>query len=143
MKRVVKTIIKFFFVIVISFLLLSVFSRYGWKLFGFSMCNAPTAMYADHIAVEKDKVNLRLNEAYSISSYAGYIYKIEDDSLYIGINRNKLFAIFNGKIDYQISIPTNNTEIKYIYFRDNKNDWLIWNEDDGRIKATEIKPRRY
>ena len=107
------------------------------------MCNAPTAMYADHIAVEKDKVNLRLNEAYSISSYAGYIYKIEDDSLYIGINRNKLFAIFNGKIDYQLSISTNNAEIKYIYFRDNKNDWLIWNEDDGRIKATEIKPRRY
>lgn len=120
-----------------------VLSRYGWKLFGFSICDAPTGMYADNITVENDKVNLRLNEVSSISSYSGYIYKIEDDSLFIGINCNMLFAVFSGNIDYNISIPTNNTKIKYIYFRDNENNWLIWSEDEGRIKTSEIKPQKY
>lgn len=143
MKRIAKKGIIIFAVIVILFIFMAVFSRYGWKLFGFSMCDAPTAMYADNITVENDKVNLRLNEATSISSYAGYVYKIEDDSLYIGINHNILFAFFSGHIDYNISIRTNRTKIKYIYFRDNKNDWLIWNEDEGRIKASEIKPQKY
>ena len=109
------------------------FSRFGWKLFGFSMCSAPTTIYADNITVENDSVNLRLNEATSISSFAGYIYKIEDNSLFIGINHNMLCAVFAGNMDYNISIPTNGAKIKYIYFRDNNNDWLIWNEDEGRI----------
>ncbi len=143
MKRIVKKGIIGFTIIVISFILLSVFSRYGWKLFGFSMCNAPTGMYVDNIMVESDKVSLRLNEAYSISSYAGYVYKIEDDRLFIGVNRNMLFAVFNGYIDYNILIRTNGTKIKYIYFRDNKNDWLIWNEEKGRIKASDISPQKY
>lgn len=143
MKRIVKKGIILFTIIVILFVLISVFCRWGWKLFGFTMCNAPNGMYADSITVEDDRVNLRLNEAYSISSYAGYVYKIENGNLFIGVNRNMLFAAFNGKIDYHISIRTNGTKIKNIYFRDNKNDWLIWNEEEGRIKASEIQPQKY
>ena len=143
MKRIVKKGIILFTIIAILFILISIFSRYGWKLFGFSMCSAPSGMYADNITVEDDSVNLRLNEAYSISSYAGYVYKIEDGNLFIGVNRNMLFAVFNGKFDYHISIPTNGTKISKIYFRDNENDWLIWNEEEGRIKAAEIKPQKH
>lgn len=143
MKRLVKKGIIFISIIAIFFIFIAIFSRYGWKLFGFSMCSEPIGLYADSINVERDIVNLRLNEADSISSYAGYVYKIVDDSLYLGVNRNMLFAVFSGNVDYHISIRTNGTQIRYIYFRDNKNDWLIWNEDEGRIGASEIKPQEY
>ncbi len=143
MKRIVKKGIKLFIIIVILLVLITVFCRGGWKLFGFALCNAPNGMYADNITVEDGRVDLRLNEAYSISSYAGYVYKIEDDNLFIGVNRNMLFAAFNGKVDYHISVLTNGTRIKNIYFKDNKNDWLIWNEEEGKIKASDIQPQNY
>lgn len=128
MKRITKKGIILITTFALLLLLIAVFCRYGWKLFGFTMCDAPDGIYADNITVENEKVSLRLNEAYSISSYAGYVYKIEEDSLYIGVKRNMFFAFFNGKVDYHISIQTN-TKIKNIYFKDSKNEWLIWNEE--------------
>lgn len=139
MKRIVKKGIMVFTITILAVVLIIVYSRYGWKLFGFSVCDSPNGMYADNITVENDEVNLRLNEVSSISAYAGYIYKIENGNLYIGIRHNMLLAIFNGKIDYNISIRTNGSKIENIYFKDNKNEWLIWNEHDGRVKASDIR----
>lgn len=106
MKRIVKKGIMVFTITILAVVLIIVYSRYGWKLFGFSVCDSPNGMYADNITVENDEVNLRLNEVSSISAYAGY---------------------------------TNGSKIENIYFKDNKNEWLIWNEQDGRVKASDIR----
>ena len=143
MKRAVKKVIIFLAIIIFLFGFMIVFSRYGWKLFGFMMCDSPNEIFADNITVEDDEVNLRLNEVTSISSYAGYIYKIEDGNLYIGIKHNILFAALSGNIDYNISIHTKDSKIRNIYFKDNQNIWLIWNESEGRIKHSDIKPQKY
>ncbi|SNS99096.1 hypothetical protein SAMN05446037_10325 [Anaerovirgula multivorans] len=131
MKKFCKTVAIVFVAITFIFIL----SRYGWRILGFSMCNSPSSLYAETVSVENGSVRIKGGIGSSASAYVGHIYEIKDSNLYIGVKHNTLLGFLNRWGDFDITITLDNTDIENVYFKDKNREKLIWNADEGLIRA--------
>lgn len=125
MKKIVNRVFVTLAIIIVLVVFMFTFARYGWKLFGFAMCDSSDSIFAEDIIVENDVVKIKGGIGDSISSYVGYVYKIDGSNLYIGVNHNLLLGFFGRFGDFDISIDTNNSKIEKIYFKDSRSQRLI------------------
>lgn len=133
MKKAVKKIFIFLAIITTLFTITFIFARDGWKLFGFSMCDSSETIFAEDITVSDDEVNIKGGIGDSASAFVGYIYKIDDGNIYIGVNHNLFLGFFSRIGEFKISINTGKAEIDKIYFKDSKSKKLIWTKEKGQI----------
>ncbi|SET61630.1 hypothetical protein SAMN05660297_02939 [Natronincola peptidivorans] len=129
---------KFCWIVVIVFVVIAfmfTLSRYGWRIFGFSMCNSPNSLYAETVSVENGSVRIKGGIGSSAPAYVGHIYEIEDNNLYIGVKHNTLLGFINRWGNFDITISVDNTYIENVYFKDSNSEKLIWNVDEGIIRA--------
>ncbi|AOT72212.1 hypothetical protein [Geosporobacter ferrireducens] len=131
MKKFLKAAAISFVVIAFIFVL----SRYGWRIFGFSMCDSPSSLYAETVSVENDSVRIQGGIGSSAPAYVGHIYKIEGSNLYIGVKHNTLLGFINRWGDFDITISVDATSIENVYFKDNNKEKLIWNANEGLIRV--------
>lgn len=131
MKKFFKTVATVFVAIVLIFVL----PRYGWRIFGFSRCDFPNALYAQTVSVENGLVRIKGGTVSSASAYVGHIYSVEDSNLYVGVKHNLLLGFINRLGDFNITISVNAANIKNVYFKGGGNEKLIWNTDEGLIRA--------
>jgi hypothetical protein len=93
MIKIIKKMTLILGVLIISIILIHVSARYGWRLFGFNTCS--NTIYCSKISVKDGVVDLYGTTVDSISSYVGYIHKIENGNLYIGAKFNILLGFSN------------------------------------------------
>ena len=79
MKKIFKIVTIALAILLI--LQLAVFStaRYGWKLFGFDMCESPNVLCVETVYVTDETVHIVVNTSSSATSYVGYTYEIKDN----------------------------------------------------------------
>lgn len=130
MKEILKKLMVFIVLAAILLGVLFLFVRSGWKLFGFSMCDSPDGIFAYSVEVNDDKVNIVGGISDSISSFVGYIYNIEDNNLYIGVNHNIFLGFFNRLGNFNITIDTEGKKIDNVYFKNSQGEKLIWSRDN-------------
>ncbi|AOT71298.1 hypothetical protein [Geosporobacter ferrireducens] len=129
---------KFFKIVGIGFIsgiLLFTLSRHGWRVFGFSMCDSPSSLYAEMVSVENDILRIKGGTTSSASAYVGHIYVVEDRSLYVGVKHNTLLGFINRWGDFYIRIAVDTTHIENVYFKDKNREKLIWNVHEGLIRT--------
>jgi len=131
MKKLLKIVLGTIIVIILIF----VISRYGWRLFGFSMCDSPEANHVEDIIVDDTKIFLSGGTVDSISAYVGYCCKREDDNLYIGIKHNILLGFINRLGNFNIIIKGDPISIQNIYFKNSNSERLVWNKKEGVIRV--------
>jgi hypothetical protein len=113
MKRIIKKLALMIGVILVSIVLIHITARYGWRLFGFNTCS--NTIYCSKISVEDGVVDLYGTTVDSISSYVGYIHKIEDGNLYIGAKFNILLGFSDRDGGFHIVLKPKE-EFERIYF---------------------------
>ncbi|MDF2541550.1 MAG: hypothetical protein K0S47_1268 [Herbinix sp.] len=130
MKKIFRTILLIVLSTIIFIITVFVIGRYGWRLFGFSMCSG--TVFCTDVSVDDGVVALKGSTADSISSYVGYKYKIEDGNLYIGVKYNILIGIIGRDGAFDIKINTEE-EFDHIYFvsRDGVIEPPIWSREDS------------
>ena len=136
-------------VIVLSILLilqLAVFStaRYGWKLFGFDMCESPKVLCIETVYVTDETVHIVGNTSSSATSYIGYTYKIKDNVLYLGIKQNLLFGFNNRNGGYSFVIEDDFKNIESVQLINKNEEKCIWSaENDKKYMEKINKVRLY
>ena len=119
--------------ILIGIVLIFTVARYGWRIFGFSMCND---MYVGVLDVGEDKVSFESScqPTDFPSVFIGYKAKQEGDKLYIGVKYNILLGIL-PKDDTAgcFSVPIDGKINQII--RKGANEEIIWDRE-GKDKFT-------
>lgn len=98
--------------------------RYGWKLFGFDVCETAVVEQVD---VEEDRVRIR--GAYPGSfpeGFLGYHAEQVDDVLYVGFKFSGPFGIFETG-NFDITIPTDG-KIKRLIVKSGEREYVVWPE---------------
>lgn len=113
MKGILKKLAMIVGIILVSIVLIHITARYGWRLFGFSSCS--NTIYCSKITVEDGVVDLYGTTVDSISSYVGYIHKIENGNLYIGAKFNILLGFSDRDGGFHIVMKPKE-EFDRIYF---------------------------
>ena len=113
MKRFIKNLALVIGITLACIVLIHNTARHGWRLFGFSTCS--NTIYCSKITVEDGVVDLYGTTVDSISSYVGYIHKIEDGNLYIGAKFNILLG-FSGRDGGFHIVMKPKEEFERIYF---------------------------
>lgn len=113
MKRIMKKLILILTITFVSIVFIQITARYGWRLFGFNACS--NTIYCSEITVENGVVDLYGATADSISSYVGYIHKVEDGNLYIGAKFNILLGFPDRDGGFHVVIKPKE-EFERIYF---------------------------
>ena len=115
MKTVIKKIMKGFLIVIAICIFLFVAARYGWKLFGFNLCLSPNGCWVENVEFTEDDVHIQGAVADSISSVVGYVYKIKDGKLYLGVKSNMFLGFFRRYGGFDITIDTKGQEITEVY----------------------------
>ncbi len=143
-----KKIFKIVFFIILSLLILQllifVSAKYGWKLYGFDMCESPNILYIETAYVTDETVHIVGNTSSSATSYIGYTYKIKDNVLYLGIKQNLLFGFKDRNGRYAFVIEDDFKNIESIYLRNKEEEKCIWSaENDKKYMEKISKVRLY
>ncbi len=132
--NVLKISTKAFLVIFCLCLMLFCGARYGWKLFGLTMCEDPDALFVDTVYVTDTDVSLIGGTSSSAKSFVGYSYEIKGDSLYIGIKQNLLFGFVNRQGEFSIKIKEDILSVNKVFLSDGKKAKEIWDvNNNGRF----------
>ena len=101
-----------------------IFGRYGWKLFGFHVCESAGI---EKIEVTEGQVRITgFCPGSFLEGFVGYHAEEKDGKLYVGFKFSKVFGIFeNG--DFAISIPVEG-EIKEVIIKTQNNEYSIWSQ---------------
>lgn len=121
-----KNIIKFSIGFIVIILTIFIGFRYSWRLFEFEKCYDINLLVVNDLQVEKDYIYLNGNTIESAPSFIGYVYKISDDNLYIGLKYNVFFGFFERNGNFNIKINENTLKIKNIYLKNKNSEKLIW-----------------
>ncbi|NLM50583.1 MAG: hypothetical protein GX196_06495 [Clostridiaceae bacterium] len=101
-------------------------ARYGWKLFGFKYCQDVGILHVKEIVLDEDYIILRGNIGASTPAFVGYIYKIEDGKLYVGLKYNLLFGFKERLGNFEVAVNANKNDISEIYLKDKDKEKLIY-----------------
>lgn len=121
-----KKLGKFTIVVLCFILLLFIGPRYGWRLFGFNACVDPTAIITYDINVSDDHVNIKGFTSQSAPSFVGYVYKIENDNIYVGLKYNTLFGFIRRNGEFDINVKCDTSNLSGIYFKNGNGKKVIW-----------------
>lgn len=125
-----KTIRKIVTVLaVILILLTAIFlaGRYGWKLFGFSVCESAGIKT---VSVTENMVHIKGFYPGSFpQGFLGYHAEEVDGTLYVGFKFSGLFGIFEIG-DFEIAIPVER-EITDVIVKTRQSEKPIWSSDHG------------
>lgn len=141
-----KRIFKIFAIVLLTVLVLQsvifLTARYGWKLYGFDMCESPYVLCIETVYVTDETVNIVGNTSSSATSYVGYTYKIKDNILYVGIKQNLLFGFNNRNGGYSFKIEDDFKNIESIYLVNEKQEKCIWSAQKDKKYMDKINKVR-
>lgn len=111
-----------FALIIVAVIIFFLIGRYTWKIGGFDACKSAQI---EEITVSEDSVRITgTSSSFIPRGFIGYIYEEEANALYIGVNFDSFFGMFElGRFD--ITIPTKN-EITEVYLKTADGEKLIW-----------------
>ncbi|MDP4133457.1 MAG: hypothetical protein Q8882_05550 [Bacillota bacterium] len=127
MKKAFIIIFKIIMILIVLYIILFLIGRYGWKLFGFKMCDS--SCYVNNVYVTDLSVTITGGTLNSSLAYAGYTYKVKDGVLYAGVKQN-LFLGFDRTGDFNFTINVDTAGINSIRFVNGKNIDIsdeVWN----------------
>lgn len=144
MKKIFKIVAVVLSILLILQLVFFLMARYGWKLFGFAMCENPDILYVETVYVTDKTVHIVGNTSSSATSYIGYTYEIKADVLYLGIKQNLLFGFNNRNGRYSFAIEDDFKDIESIYLVNKKGEKCIWSvQQDKKYMEKINKVRLY
>ncbi len=126
-------LLKIFAGILIVIVLIFIVARYGWRLFGFSMCDD---MYIEILDVGEEKVSFESESGFVFPSDAFIGYKAEQkgDTLYIGVKYNIILGVLpKDETRGFFSVPIDGKINKII--QKGANEKIIWDRE-GKDKFT-------
>ena len=126
MKKIFKIFAIVLSILLILQLVIFLSARYGWKLFGFDMCESPEVLCIETVYVTDETVHIVGNTSSSATSYIGYTYEIKDNVLYLGIKQNLLFGFNNRNGGYSFVIEDDFKNIESIQLINKKDEKCIW-----------------
>ncbi|MBE7023454.1 MAG: hypothetical protein IJ285_05005 [Clostridia bacterium] len=133
MLRALRIIGKTAAVIVLVCIFVFLGARYGWRLFGFKMCESPKVVYVDTIYVTDKNVSVCGNTASSASAYVGFTYKVRDDALYLGIKQNLLLGFLERYGGFSFKIEDDFSDLKAVFVTNGEESKQVWDvEKDGK-----------
>jgi len=108
-------------IVIVSFVGVFCLGRYGWKLFGFALCEGAGI---ELVEVKENQVHVMGFYPGSFpSGFCGYYAEEKDEVLYVGFRFSPIFGFFeNGKID--VTIPTKG-KIKAVVLKTSKNEYVL------------------
>ena len=142
MKKIFRIVAIVLSSLLILQLVIFLSARYGWKLFGFNMCESPKVLCIETVYVTDDTVHIVGNTSSSATSYIGYTYEIKDNVLYLGIKQNLLFGFNyrNGNYSFVIEDDFKNIEsIQLINKKDEKCIWSVVNDKKYMEKINKVR----
>lgn len=123
-----KQLLLVFASIIIGMVLIFTVARYGWRLFGFTMCDD---QYIEVLDVGKEKVSFESHSGYYFPSYAfiGYKAKQKGDTLYIGVKFNLILGVLpKDETIGSFSVPINGKVNQII--QKGSNEKIIWDREE-------------
>ncbi len=114
--------------ILIGIVLIFTVARYGWRLFGFTMCDD---MYIEILDVGKEKVSFESDSGYIFPSDAFIGYKAEQkgDTLYIGVKYNTFLGVLpKDETRGFFSVPIDGKINQII--QKGSNEKIIWDREE-------------
>ena len=126
MKKIFKIVAVVLSILLILQLVIFLTARYGWKLFGFDMCESPKVLCVETVYVTDETVHIVGNTSSSATSYIGYTYEIKDNVLYLGIKQNLLFGFDNRNGGYSFVIEDDFKNLESIQLINKKEEKRIW-----------------
>jgi len=131
MKQNIKKHKKLFIILGVVFLIIALaaypISRYGWKLFGFTLCD--TTAFATSVDIDDNFVYLKGYTASSAAAFVGYTYRIKDNTLYVGMKYNILLGFTDRDGSFDIKIPIDNKTIDKIIIKGGSYEEVIYEKD--------------
>lgn len=144
MKKTFKIVTGVLSILLILQLVIFLTARYGWKLFGFNMCESPKILCVETVYVTDKTVHIVGNTSSSATSYIGYTYEIKDNTLYLGIKQNLLFGFNNRNGGYSFAIEDDFENIESVYLVNENEEKCIWSvEKDKKYMEKINKVRLY
>ena len=121
MRAKMKTICRGIGIMVVLFVATFCMGRYGWKLFGFNLCEGAGI---EQVEVKENQVHMIGFYPGSFpSGFCGYYAEEKDEVLYVGFRFSTVFGFFeNGKID--VTIPTKG-KVKAVVLKTSKNEYVL------------------
>lgn len=142
MRKAFKIIAMIALVCFMLLLLTISMAKFGWKLFGFDMCESPNVLYVETVYVTDESVHIIGSTASSASSYVGYTYKIKDNTLYLGIKQNLLFGFTERFGGYSFVIEEDFETLESIYLVSKDGEKCIWTEEKDKKDMEKIQKVR-
>ena len=145
MKKIFKVVTVVLSILLILQLVIFLTARYGWKLFGFDMCERPNSLLIETVYVTDENIHIVGNTSNSSTAYVGHTYEIKDDILYVGIKQNFLFGFKNRIGGYSFTIEDDLENIEAVYLKNNKDEEkCIWSvEEDKKYMEKISRVRLY
>ncbi|MBE5962805.1 MAG: hypothetical protein E7256_15750 [Lachnospiraceae bacterium] len=135
MKKRLKKVLLALGGIVAGVFLIFVAFRYGWRLFGFSMCKDNVGF--ESVIVKEDEVTLKCFNAdsFSFDCMIGYKAKQEGDILYVGVKYNTLLGVLPDDVGSgEFTVPVKG-EINQVILKGRDKELIIWDRA-GNDKLT-------
>ncbi len=142
MKKIFKIVAVVLSILLFLQLVIFLTARYGWKIFGFDMCESPDVLYVETVYVTDKTVHIVGNTSSSATSYIGYTYEIKDNTLYLGIKQNLLFGFDNRNGGYSFVIEDDFEKIESVCLVSKKEEKCIWSVQKDKMYMEKIKKVR-
>lgn len=141
MKKAWKTIGLIALVLLLFYMFCSIISKHGWRLWGFEKCERPDSLGIETVYVTDETVNVAGETYSSALRYNGYIYKVIDDTLYIGV---KYDLNGGGWAGFSLEIKGDFSNLKNVVLKNETEEKCIWNlEKDKKYMEKINKVRLY
>ncbi len=142
MKKIFKVVAVVLSILLILQLVIFLTARYGWKLFGFDMCESPNVLCVETVYVTDETVHIVGNTSSSATSYIGYTYEIKGNVLYLGIKQNLLFGFNNRNGGYSFVMEDDFKNIESIQLINKKEEKCIWSAENNKKYMEKINKVR-
>lgn len=125
MLKFLKRTFSILLILLLTLLIIWCGGRYGWKLRGFDATESATIE-----SIEVTETSVHIEGKYSgfvPKGFVGYIYKEENNILYVGYHYSSIFGFFDLP-SFEIDIPIQN-DIEKVYTKTNNKEYLIWERE--------------
>lgn len=123
--RILSKIIAILLGLVIIITAVFLAGRYGWKLFGFDICQGAGI---ERVSVNENTVNIKGFYPGSFpQGFCGYYANEQNGTLYVGFRFSSVFGFFeNG--DFDITIPVKG-EVREVVLKTKLQETIIWTNE--------------
>ncbi len=139
MKKVWKTVGLIVLVVLLLYIFYSIACKHGWRLWGFKKCEMPDSLGIETVYVTDKTVNIAGVTYSSALKYNGYIHKMIDETLYIGVNYD-----LNGEgwAGFSFEVEGDFSDLKNVVLTDGTEEKCIWNLEKDKKHMEKINKVR-